>query len=231
MDRNSPTSFIPKSAITRAPERIPQVVSLPTVIAVLFFVVSLMLYGGSYAYRRILDNSINSPCSSAGSGTGGCGLKESINRARQDLDQATTVYLKRLNDKLLIGEQLVNNHRSNLPIFRLLEDLTLPSIYYTRMSYAANSLTIEGRASSYEDIAVQTSIFSRDRGRIKSFLFSDLDQDSTNNVVFKLVINIEPGVTSYAEALANTPTPVPVPLNNASTAAPVTGTSSSPTNT
>lgn len=198
MDRDTQTSFIPKSALTRAPERIPQVVSLPVVIAIFFFIISLGLYGGSYAYRSLLDRSINSPCSANGQS---CGLKESINRARRDLDQATTVYLQRLDDKLAIGSQVVGEHRTTLPLFTLLEDLTLPTIYYTRLTYAKNTFTIEGRASSYEDIAVQTSIFSRERSRIKSFIFSDLDLDSTGAVVFKLVLNVEPSVTSYAADL------------------------------
>lgn len=229
MDRNTPTSFIPKSAITRTPEKIPAVVSLPTVVAVLFFLVSLGLFGGSYAYRRLLDNAINRPCDASSGAVRGCGLKESIDRARQDLDQATTVYLKRLNDKLLISSQALASHRTAVPIFYLLEELTLPSIYYTTLDYKGNTLSIDGRASSYEDIAAQTQVFARDRGRIKSFIFSDLDLDATNNVTFKLVINLEPEVTNYTQSLGGLPAPVSIESLSAQPEPVAAGTSTNPT--
>ncbi len=207
MDRDTQTSFIPKSALTKSVAVSPRVVSLPMVVTILVLLVSLVFWGGAYAYRRILVSNIESPCVERATGGRSCGLKESINRARQDLDQATTVYLKRLNDKLAIGAGLVRQHQSAVPVLKMLEELTLPSIYYSRFEYAdGKTLNIEGRASSYEDIALQTQVFVRDKGRIKSFIFSDLDLDSFGNVIFKLVVNLEPELTSYARALATNPT-------------------------
>ncbi len=210
MDRETQTSFIPKTVLTKSVERMPQTLSLSTVISTLALLLSLALWGGTYAYRGLLKSSIEDPCvdkSTLGGATQqSCGLKESINKAREDLDQATTIFLKRLNDKLLIGEDLVNQHKTTTPVFKMLEELTLPSVYYSHLSYSGNTLTIDGRASSYEDIAVQTQVFARDQGRIKSFIFSDLDLDSFGNVVFKLVLNLEPEVTSYIRSLTNTTT-------------------------
>lgn len=203
MNRETQTSFIPKTLLSRSAEKIPQTISLTMVIAILALLLSLGLWGGSYAYRSLLDRAINAPCTaSAGGGRQSCGLQSSIERVRQDLDQATTIFLKRLNDKLLIGQTLINGHQTLVPVFKLLEELTLPSIYYTRFSFDGRTATIEGRAANYEDIAVQTQVFDRDRGRVKSFIFSDLDLDSLGNVIFKLVLNVEPEVTSYRETLA-----------------------------
>ncbi|MEK7650651.1 MAG: hypothetical protein AAB364_02165 [Patescibacteria group bacterium] len=214
MDKDTQTSFIPKSVLSRNTEVIPHTVSLTTVVSVLVFILAFALWGGTYAYKRLLDRSINAPCtdsSLAGIGAQSCGLQASITRARQDLDQATTIYLKRLNDKLLIGQDLANTHRTLLPVFTMLEELTLPSVYYTRFSLVADAATIEGRASSYEDIAVQTQIFARDQGRIKSFIFSDLDLDGFGNVIFKLVLNVEPEVTSYSRTLSANPNTIASP--------------------
>lgn len=205
MDRDTQTSFIPRTAFTKNLVVSPRVVGLPTVVSVLALLISLTFWGGTYAYRRILVSTIESPCVERAAGGRSCGLRESVNRSRQDLDQTTTVYLTRLNDKLAIGAGLVRQHQSAVPVLRMLEELTLPSIYYSRFDYSGGTLNIEGRASSYEDIALQTQVFVRDKGRIKSFIFSDLDLDSLGNVIFKLVVSLEPEVTSYARALATNP--------------------------
>lgn len=206
MDKETQTSFIPKTVLSRSAGVMPQTISLSTVVSVLVFILSFALWGGTYAYKRLLDRFINAPCAGTAAASvvsaQSCGLRASIVRARQDLDQATTVYLKRLNDKLLIGQELVNSHRTLLPVFAMLEELTLPSVYYTRFSLVDKTATIEGRASSYEDIAVQTQVFARNQGRIKSFIFSDLDLDGFGNVVFKLVLNVEPELISHQRALA-----------------------------
>lgn len=212
MDRETQTSFIPRTILTKNVEPVPQTFSLSAVISTLALLLSLGLWGGTYAYRGLLQAAIDGPCvgrAALGGTTQSCGLKESINRARQDLDQATTIFLKRLNDKLLIGEELVNQHRTTVPIFKMLEELTLPSIYFSHLSYNGQTLMIDGRASSYENIAVQTQVFARDQGRIKSFIFSDLDLDSFGNVVFKLALNLEPEVTSYAKFLTGVSQPEP----------------------
>ena len=209
MDKETQTSFIPRSVLYKGTEAIPQTVSLTMVITVLAFLLSLALWGGTYAYKRWLNNVINAPCQSVatpGASASSCGLQASIDRARQDLDQATTIFLKRLSDKLMIGQDLVNAHQTVLPVLKMLEELTLPTVYYTRFALASNTMTIEGRASTYEDIAVQTQVFGRDQGRIKSFIFSNLDLDSFGNVVFKLVVNLEPEVMSYRQTLEIAPT-------------------------
>lgn len=216
MDRETQTSFIPKAALTRNMESAPRSVSFFTVIAIFILFLSVVFWGGTFGYRQILRNRIDAPCSERSTVTGNeqsCGLKESINRERQNLDQATTVFLKRLSDKLLIGNELVRTHQTVLPLLTMLEELTLPSIYYTRFAYNNKTITIEGRASSYEDIAVQTQVLGRDRGRIKSFIFSDLDLDSFGNVIFRLILNVEPEVISYTHALGN-PTSNTSPASN-----------------
>ncbi|MCC6290797.1 hypothetical protein IT398_01895 [Candidatus Nomurabacteria bacterium] len=207
MDRETQTSFIPKAALSRNMELAPRSVSFFTVISMFTLFLSIAFWGGTFGYRQILQNQIEAPCSERSTVTGNeqsCGLRESINRERQNLDQATTVFLKRLSDKLLIGNDLVRTHQTVLPLLTMLEELTLPSIYYTRFAYNGKTITIEGRASGYEDIAVQTQVLSRDRGRIKSFIFSDLDLDSFGNVIFRLILNVEPEVISYTHALGDT---------------------------
>jgi hypothetical protein len=71
-------------------------------------------------------------------------------------------------------------------------------VAYTKFSYSPSGLLLEGRALSYEDLAVQTDKFARDKERVKSAVFSDINLDAAKGeIVFKLSVTLDPRVIAY----------------------------------
>jgi hypothetical protein len=157
MDKVINTSFIAKQSL--APNSRPglQPGGMVLMIAWILLFLSLAVFGGTLAYRSLLTQEIKAPCAptSAGSEVQKCGLVASVGREEKNLDRNTIVLLQRADAKLRLADQLLAQHVDILPVFRLLEEITLPSVSYTKFSYTPNALALEGRALSYEDLAVQ----------------------------------------------------------------------------
>jgi hypothetical protein len=208
------SSFIPKRAITAKVDRPTyQPVSLFSVIGVAVLLVS----GGAWAiarfYAGVLDNQINRPCEEVSLGgdtsSRGCGLLASVDLEEKNLDRATIVLLQRLDSKFKIARELMVTHNTTEPLFKILEALTLPSVSYNHFSFTASGVELTGLASSYEDIAIQSQIFTAERSVISSFIFSNLDLDSTGRVVFKLNLVLDPELTNYAKQAGQAQTLTP----------------------
>lgn len=202
MNNESQTSFIPKKALSalEPPRRRPGNIFLAASLLVLF--ASALVWGGSFFYRRLLDQEINQPCQEVAEGTRRCGLKATVDLEEKNLDRATILDLQRLDVKLKVAGDVLSRHSTVLPLFRLLEELTLPTIRYTSFNFGQKGVNLAGTATAYEDIAVQMEVFGRDRGRIKSFLFSDFNLNAQGEVVFKLVMEFDSSLTSYAKNLS-----------------------------
>lgn len=196
------TSFIPKSSLTpRGAPKSSSSVNLLLAIAVVILIISVVLGGGTFVYKRLLAGEINRPCEEtvnrSGEAVVSCGLRATLEREERALDRHTILELQRLDSKLKAARVLLAEHRDILPVFRVLEELTLSTIQYSKFNYVANALNLEGRASNYEDIAVQAQVFAADEGRIGNFVFSDLNLDELGNVVFKLKVSVLPSILSY----------------------------------
>ena len=172
------------------------------VISIILLLISAIIYGGTILYKSVLDNEINASCSGASDGVERCGLKASVERERKRIDQLTIQSLQRLDKKIAAVGQLVDQHKDLLRVFQLLEKNTLPTVGYTSFAYSPKNITLDGRASSFEDIAVQSQVFTEAKraNQIQEFMFSDLDQDQGGKVRFKLTLVINPSLV-----LAGTP--------------------------
>lgn len=197
MPPGASSSFIPKAALTKDQRPKRRAGGLLLTIGVMVLIISALAFGGVYGYRLILQSEINRPCAPDGTGATRCGLKATVERERQNIDQNTITSLQRLDGKLSIAERLIAEHQTILPVYRILEELTLPTISYRSFNYSAKAVSIDGIATSYEDIAVQTQVFSAEKKRIQSFIFSDLDQNAEGQVVFKLTMVLDPSVANY----------------------------------
>jgi hypothetical protein len=200
MDKVINTSFIAKQSL--APNSRPglQPGGVVLMIAWILLFLSLAVFGGTLAYRSLLTQEIKAPCAptSAGSEVQKCGLVASVGREEKNLDRNTIVLLQRADAKLRLADQLLAQHVDILPVFRLLEEITLPSVSYTKFSYTPNALALEGRALSYEDLAVQSEKYAADKERVKNAIFSDINLDSTRgDVVFKLALTLDPKLVEY----------------------------------
>ncbi len=200
MENEFKTSFIPKQAIVQSPVETKRPISLITTICFIILLLSLVLAGGAYGYQQWLQNQINRACPDPNQTvTQGCGLKASLEKEKKALDEGLLTEFKRLAAKLNLAGVLINKHVTVLPVFDLLSKITLETVRYTSLDYNNTTINISGVARSYEDIAVQSNVFDQER-LIKSFIFSDLNLDAQGNVVFKLVINLDPRILQYSLA-------------------------------
>lgn len=201
-NNNFKTSFIPKQSVVDNPvAKASRPISLVTTVAFVVLLLSLALAGGAYGYAQLLENEINRPCpDSTAAETTGCGLKASLEKERQALDDDLLVEFRRLDAKLTLAERLLDRHITALPILDLLQGKTLETIRYDSLDYNNQTLQIVGVARSYEDIAVQSNVFDKEK-TISGFIFSDLNLDANGNVVFKLAITVDEELLDYELSL------------------------------
>jgi len=201
-NNNFKTSFIPKQSVVDNPaNKVSRPISLMTTITFVVLLLSVALAGGAYGYIQLLKNEINRPCpDSTVAETTGCGLKASLEKERQALDDGLLVEFRRLGAKLTLAERLLDQHITALPILVLLQGETTETVRYDSLNYNDKTLQISGVARSYEDIAVQSNVFDKEKA-ISGFIFSDLNLDANGNVAFKLIITIDDKLLDYKLSL------------------------------
>lgn len=198
----SNSSFIPKSTLERPTESTTSSIGLLFVVSLMLLLISAIVFGGTMLYKSVLSNEINAACNASGDGTQRCGLKATVERERKNIDQLTILALQRLDKKLGAVGKLVEQHKDLLRVFKLLEQNTLPTVAYTSFAYSPKNITLDGQAVGFEDIAVQSQVFTEAKrnNQLEEFMFSDLDQDQKGRVKFKLTLVINPSLI-----LAGTP--------------------------
>lgn len=201
-NNNFKNSFIPKETVVDNPAKdVSRPISLVTTVSFVILLLSVALAGGTYGYLQLLKNELNRPCpDAAATETTGCGLKASLEKERQALDDGLLVEFRRLDAKLKLAERLLDRHITALPILDLLQGKTLETVRYDSLDYNDRTLQISGVAKSYEDIAVQSNVFDKEKA-ISGFIFSDLNLDSEGNVAFKLAITVDEKLLDYELSL------------------------------
>lgn len=188
------TSFIPKGQDAPRRSYRGNVMGLFTFITLLIFAVSLLTFAGAYGYRYILSEQINRPCSAENQKS--CGLVASLEIEKKELRIDLIERYVNLSRKMNIARDLINKHRSLNLFFAALEELTLQSIQFTKLDFIADNFVLEGRTSSYEDIAVQAKVFSEDK-RFRAARFSNFGVDKENRITFKVNLEVDPLLLVY----------------------------------
>lgn len=190
------SSFIPKQNFTKNANAAAAQASLGLfmLIGVVIFGLSLVAFAGAYGYQYILSDSINRPCQ-AGSDQG-CGLRESLEHDKRELQVDRIVRFARLDAKMKAASGIINNHATLLPLFDKIQELTLQTIRYTKFDFSDKGISLEGVALGYEDIAVQLKAF-KSSNLVSNAVFSGLGLDPKGNVTFKLALTVNRDLTSY----------------------------------
>ncbi len=155
-------------------------------VSLLILGVSILTFAGAYAYQYILDLQINKPC--AGDGTA-CGLKATVEKTRSELGIEEISRYNRLDKKMKVAQSLIDSHTTLLPVFDMLERLTLHTVRFTKFQFDGKEIELEGSAVGYTDLAAQLKVFE-ESNVIQSAVFSDLGLDQQGNVTF--VLNMVP---------------------------------------
>jgi hypothetical protein len=190
------TSFIPKKTfdVGMAPARKAgsSLSGIFSFVAFILILLSVVGAGGVFLYERFLIASIENK-------------KESLERAKNAFEPELIRELSRLDLKLRGSQGLLDRHLAPSGIFDLLEDITLETVRFTELSYAAEKeairLTLQGEALSFASVALQSDEFGKHRS-LRSPVFSGLTLDDRGNVQFGVTALVDPIVLSYRERAA-----------------------------
>lgn len=230
MDNSFQTSFIPKKPITPGVPLSKPPRSLFSVIATFILVFVLVVSLGLYVYKIYLTKQKES-------------FSNSLTSARDSFEQGTIDELDLFNKRTEASKELLNKHIVISPIFKLLQEITIPSIQYTSFEQTTDEsgflVKMEGTARDYRSIALQADMFNSAKGlSLKNVVFSNLVKDKSNNIIFDLKFNIDPALLSYEkESLLNSATTTPttptttVPAATTPVSTTTTNTSTAPTTT
>ncbi len=204
------TSFIPKQVLTKQVSNRREGVGLFSVIAVVVLIVSLGFLGATYFYRYVLLDEINRECPETPSTgedalTRGCGLLAALAKLEESLndEQVLLKRIERLDNKIKKANEIVVNHNTVLPIFDILQKLTLQTVGYSSFSFDGETIKLSGKARSYESIALQSQKFSENINEVTSFVFSGLSVGDDDSVSFQLTLTIDPNLLSYDKTISS----------------------------
>lgn len=204
-NRDIQSSFIPKQTLSTGPRVIRQPIGLFLLLSLVVLIVALLFLGGAYAYRFFLTDEIDRPCpSESGSALEGCGLKASLERRRASLNSDSIARFETLDKQLRRATEIVNQHKTLLPVLRFLEDQTLRSVKYTSFNQTGNIVDLKGVAKSYEGVALQSIELEKELSNsrlVKDFVFSDVNADQAGNIGFTLKLTLDPILFSYVKNL------------------------------
>ncbi len=214
MDSTLQTSFIPKQTITSKPSLSgdSNPFSLFTLISVIILLMAALSAGGTFAYKKLLLSQLYAPCETTSETAASpespvsernmqCGgLRVVLENYKNGLQEERLLKMKRLDVKMKKAADILGAHMSLVPVFDLLSTTTLKTVRYTKFQVQNLNVTMEGLASSYEDIAVQSNLLNRNK-TIKDALFSDLNLDAKGNVIFKLSFNLDRRLVNYQEMI------------------------------
>lgn len=181
---------------------------LLTLLSFIVLFLSVVTAGGTFVYKSYLQSVIYADCEetsqSQPNGSLGltedtdfkCGLYRSLEEWNRRLQDDRLIKMQRLDTKMKLGTQVLNSHMSLVPLFDFLGTSTLKTVRYTKLSTLNGEVNLEGVASGYEDIAVQSNILNS-MPEVSGALFSDLSADLKNNVTFKLKFQVDPSHLKY----------------------------------
>ncbi|MBP9771505.1 MAG: hypothetical protein KBD16_01075 [Candidatus Pacebacteria bacterium] len=187
------TSFIPKKTFdVGAPAKASSATTLSSILSfvgVTVFVLSILGATGVFLYERFLISSIESK-------------KESLERAKNAFEPELIRELSRLDAKLRISQDLLDEHLAPSGIFDVLEEITLETVRFTSMTYTLGEdgvrVSLQGEALSFASVALQSDEFGKNRA-IQAPSFTGLTLDESGNVEFTVSALIDPAVVSYRE--------------------------------
>ncbi len=197
MENSFQTSFIPKKPIINngATSSGSNTTSITMVVSVFIFVVVVAASVGLYLYKGYLLKTQKD-------------LSASLEVIRNSFDKDTIATLETFDKRTVVSKQILDNHLVLSPLFDLLNDVTLPTIQYTKFDHktvgSIFSVKMSGIARDYKSIAQQSDIFNTDKGKMfNEVIFSNLNKDKNNYVTFDVEFNVDNALLSYSNNVTN----------------------------
>lgn len=197
MDGDIKTTFIPKKASPIAPATgtapvRQKATSFLNIIATLVFVVALLSSGGVYLYKLYLNRSIAT-------------MQETIDRAEKAFEPSLILELVRLDTRLKVSTQLLAKHTAFSPLFRFLEQSTLPEVSFTSFQFQYDEgvprVQMKGLATRYTPIAQQSNVLG-ESNLIVDHIFSNFALTDSGRVSFDLNYALNPDLLLFTSRLS-----------------------------
>jgi hypothetical protein len=214
MEGKFQTSFIPKSNFGPTPlpkQRRPT--NLFTLVSLIIFIVVIALAVAAFAYTLYLNNRVK---------TADTNLQNQL----AQLNSSSINDISRTDSRIKGVESLLAGHIAPSGIFTFLANNTMQNVRFSNFSYtaggssgqngggsgaasAANTITMNGQAASFADVALQAQQFSSQASQqyITNPVFSNLGLDSSGNVTFSFTANIIPSAFTYSQQITGTSSP------------------------
>jgi len=195
MAQDFKTSFIPqKSVAEEKASNKPQKRrgGLFSTGAVVIFILAIVLAGGVFAYKKILEQRLVSK-------------SDSLERAKGAFEPKLIDELVRVDRRIESSKELLNSHVVLSPLLDFLEDATLRNVKLEEMFFDLEEegkirLRLAGEASSYASIVLQAESFGQSRF-LKDQLFSDFDLNQLGNVNFDFTAIVDKGLVNFKSNL------------------------------
>ena len=216
---NLQTSFVPKHegvtipAVTHgstgpsssASSNLDRGFSLFSAVGFALFGLSLLLYGGAFAYHYLLMDQINRPCDP--NADTGCGLRETLANDKRELQINQIIRYSRLDTKMKVAASIINSHRSVVPLLDALQQFTLQNIRFEKFDLSDKALTIDGVAVGYDDLAVQQKALGTEvapgKTLFKDVVFSNIGLNDKGGVNFRMSVVPDPTLFSFTTFMNN----------------------------
>ena len=186
------TSFIPKRPLATERAVEPRHSSVFSLLAMFFFIGSIISAGGVYFYNKSVGARI-------------IVKKDQISHSEDAIDTKFLDEIKELDRRIKASNTILDNHIALSPIFQALSVITLKSIRYSHFDYKISNdsekgktvdISMDGTAQSYRSIALQSDKFSENRN-IQDPVFSNLSLTDKGLINFNLSFSVNPDFLKY----------------------------------
>jgi hypothetical protein len=174
-------------------------------ISLVFFLVSALVSGGLFVYKKSVEGSLTSKRSQ---------LETTL---ENDFPAKTIADHERVSTAMQISNALISGHikRYRSEILTLLERNVLPDVTFSSFSFnekgADLTMTLAGAAASYKTVANQVSVI-QGLDEVASAGFSNLSLSAEGLVSFSMKVKLKPPQASSAAGKANSGSTEPTVL-------------------
>ncbi|TSC69158.1 MAG: hypothetical protein G01um101456_302 [Parcubacteria group bacterium Gr01-1014_56] len=208
MDPQVSTSFIPKKPLADTRSAGGGAYGLIFLIAILFFITSLLAAGGAFLYVRYLSVSLDAK-------------KVSLQKYQEAYDLPTIQTLVRFDSRINESQKILQKHLSPSAIFFFLSDQTLEKVRFKDFSYSLSStehsvnISMTGITDSFATVALQSDKLGSSKS-LRDIIFSDISIEKDGKVGFSVSAKVDPALIYYGNNL-NTEQPPSIPIEQTTT--------------
>jgi hypothetical protein len=190
METKLRTSFIPKKNLILKNDSGGGRVSINIFLSLasIIFFLMVAIAAGAYLYKVVIQKKIVAE-----------GVQ--LEKVKKAFDPNLIADIKRLDHRITTSKTVLENHIVVMPVFDLLEALTLKTVRFTSFDYQSTkggspTIRLNGEAKSYASVALLSDSFGEDE-RIKNPVFSGLALNDAGGVKFTFQASLDPAMISF----------------------------------